>query len=78
MTQDGALDAEVVGDHVERRVRVADGVDEVGGDGGGQVDAVRRRRVGGRRSHRGFVGAERAGHRARVAEVPGEPACRCR
>ena len=43
VAQDRALDAEVVGDDVERRVGVADRVRLVGGDVGDEVDAVGRR-----------------------------------
>ena len=65
VAQDRALDAEVVGDHAERRVaRRPTTYGSVGGDGGDEVDAVGGRRGRGRGAHRGLVGAERAGQRA--------------
>ena len=74
VAQDRALDPEVVRDHAERRVLVARGVGLVGGDGGDEVDAVGGARGRRRGAHRRLVGAERAGHRALVAEVTGEAA----
>ncbi len=74
MLQDGALDAEVVGDDAERRVVTAGDVGLGRGDGGDEVDAVGAARALDRVTHRGLVGAERTRERALVAQVAGEAA----
>ena len=74
VTQDRALDAEVVGDDVERRIGVAVRVRRRGGDRRDEVLAVGRLAHARRGAHRRLVGAERAGHRTVVAQVAGEAA----
>ena len=78
MTEDGPLDAEVVGDHVERSV--ANPVRLRGRDLGGQIDAVGAGLVPGQVFEGGLVdgaraahGTEGAWHGAGVTDVAGEP-----
>src|SRR5438876_776247 len=73
VTEDGALDAEVVGDDPQWAVSVP--VRPVGGDGGDEVDPLGARLGGGRRPERGLAGgAERARHGPGLPDVAGEAA----
>ena len=74
VTQQRRLDPVVVGDDPEGRVGVTDALRGVDGHLRDEVAPVGAGRVAGRRANLRLVGAERAGQRAGVAEVPGEAA----
>ncbi len=74
VAEQGGLDPVVVRDDPERRVGGSDRVGGVSGDLGDEVDPVGAGGGAGRGRDRGLVGAERAGHRAGVAQTAGQAA----